>query len=48
MCYFGGLTHQEIATSTGTPLGTIKSRVRLGLRAMRRQLAAEGLIHSAP
>jgi RNA polymerase sigma-70 factor (ECF subfamily) len=35
MAYFGGLTHQEIAERTGTPLGTIKSRMRLGLRRMR-------------
>jgi RNA polymerase sigma-70 factor (ECF subfamily) len=36
--YFGGLTQQEIADRTGTPLGTIKSRMRLGLLAMRRSL----------
>jgi RNA polymerase sigma-70 factor (ECF subfamily) len=35
LAYFGGLTQQEIATRTDTPLGTVKSRVRLGLLAMR-------------
>jgi RNA polymerase sigma-70 factor (ECF subfamily) len=35
MAYFGGLTQQEISERTGTPLGTIKSRMRLGLRRMR-------------
>jgi RNA polymerase sigma-70 factor (ECF subfamily) len=38
LAYFGGLTQQEIAERTGTPLGTVKSRVRLGLLAMRRSL----------
>ena len=38
LAYFGGLTQQEIADRTGTPLGTIKSRMRLGLLAMRRVL----------
>ena len=38
LAYFGGLTQQEIAERTGAPLGTVKSRVRLGLLAMRRSL----------
>ena len=38
LAYFGGLTQQEIAERTGTPLGTVKSRMRLGLLAMRRSL----------
>jgi RNA polymerase sigma-70 factor, ECF subfamily len=36
--YFGGLTQQEIAVRTNTPLGTVKSRMRLGLLQMRRAL----------
>ena len=31
MAVVEGLTHQEIATSTGLPLGTIKSHIRRGL-----------------
>ncbi len=38
LAYFGGLTQKEIAERTGTPIGTVKSRVRLGLLAMRRSL----------
>ena len=40
LAYFGGLTQVEIAERTGTPLGTVKSRMRLGLLAMRRSLEA--------
>jgi RNA polymerase sigma-70 factor (ECF subfamily) len=40
LAYFGGLTQQEIAERTATPLGTVKSRMRLGLLAMRRHLEA--------
>ena len=36
--YLGELTHQEISAQTGLPLGTIKSRIRLGLERLRHEL----------
>ncbi len=36
--YLGELTHQEISNQTGLPLGTIKSRIRLGLERLRHDL----------
>jgi RNA polymerase sigma-70 factor, ECF subfamily len=42
LAYFGGLTQVEIAERTQTPLGTVKSRIRLGLLSMRRAIVGEG------
>ncbi|SMX44068.1 sigma-70 family RNA polymerase sigma factor [Pelagimonas varians] len=36
--YLGDLSHQEISTQTGLPLGTVKSRIRLGLGRLRTEL----------
>lgn len=36
--YLGDLTHAEIRAETGLPLGTIKSRIRLGLEKLRHEL----------
>ena len=38
MGFFSGITHEEIARRTGVPLGTIKTRIRTGLRRMRETL----------
>jgi RNA polymerase sigma-70 factor (ECF subfamily) len=35
LAYFGDMTHSEIASASGAPLGTIKGRIRLGLEKLR-------------
>jgi RNA polymerase sigma-70 factor (ECF subfamily) len=39
--FFGGLTHAEAAARLNQPLGTIKTRIRSGLRKLRQSVAAE-------
>lgn len=39
MAFFEGMTHTEIAAKTGEPLGTIKTRIRSGLMALRKAFA---------
>jgi RNA polymerase sigma-70 factor (ECF subfamily) len=38
LAYFEGMTHVEIAEALNLPLGTVKSRLRLGLEKMRAAL----------
>ena len=41
LAFFGGLTHAELAESTGVPMGTAKTRVRDGVRKLKELMARE-------
>src|SRR5438105_4333207 len=41
LAFWGGYSQTEIAARTNTPLGTVKSRVRLGMTKLRERLVDE-------
>ncbi len=43
LAYFSGYTHVEIAEVLGLPLGTVKSRMRLGLKKMKDYFGSQGV-----
>lgn len=42
LAFYSGLSHSEISAETGIPLGTVKSRIRLGMQRLRSSLAGQG------
>ncbi|MDC7682022.1 sigma-70 family RNA polymerase sigma factor [Asticcacaulis sp. BYS171W] len=40
--FSGGLSHQEVATETGLPLGTVKSHIKRALASLKSSLGAVG------
>jgi RNA polymerase sigma-70 factor (ECF subfamily) len=47
LAYFYGMTHSDISTYLGVPLGTVKTRLRLGMEKLRLAWMSEPSMHPA-
>jgi RNA polymerase sigma-70 factor (ECF subfamily) len=44
LAYFGGYTYRQVAEALNEPEGTIKSRIRTGMKRLKGQLSAAGVM----
>jgi RNA polymerase sigma-70 factor, ECF subfamily len=45
LAYFYGLSHSEIASLLGEPLGTVKSRIRMAMQKLRDTMIESGMMY---
>jgi RNA polymerase sigma-70 factor (ECF subfamily) len=48
LAFFEGKTHVEVSAALGEPLGTAKTRIRLGMRKLRALLEGRETVSDTP